>query len=133
MELAIGLVFVGLGLAIALMYRLEEFIKEWRQAQLDLVELDVLTAKARVKEHEALMNRLEKHGYELAEIKSDIAEIRRDLESVRKQTLKISRQNLMDEINRGKFETRLQGEVAAAFQKYVQNGNSNIPPQKDAE
>ena len=30
MELAIGLVFVGLGLAIALMYRLEEFIKEWR-------------------------------------------------------------------------------------------------------
>ena len=97
MELAIGLVFVGLGLAIALMYRLEEFIKEWRQAQLDLVELDVLTAKARVKEHEALMNRLEKHGYELAEIKSDIAENRRDLESVRKQTLKISRQNLMDE------------------------------------
>ena len=133
MELAIGLVFVGLGLAIALMYRLEEFIKEWRQAQLDLVELDVFTAKARVKEHEALMKQFEKQGYELAEIKSDIAEIRRDLESVRKQTLKISRQNLMDEINRGKFETRLQGEVAAAFRNYVQNRNSNIPPQKDAE
>lgn len=66
-------------------------------------------------------------SYALEYIKSEIKDIHRDQESTRKHVLKISRQNMMDEINRGKYDARLKSVVARHFHEYVLAGNQ-MPP-----
>lgn len=72
----------------------------------------------------------ESSKFAIASISHDLREMNRDIESIRKQTLKISRQNLMDEINRGKFDKRLNGEIAAALREYMKAGNQMPPHDK---